>query len=293
MRTLVYAHRGSSQAYAENTRAAYMQALADGADGIECDIHLSSDGFVVCHHDPTVDRTSDSSGRVGEKTLAELKALDFSSWKNPAIPAAYGGLHEQLVTLGELVGLLQDAGRPIGLAVEIKHPSPFGRRLEEAMFEELSALGWDAETSALGNIQVSFMSFDPDSVRYLMERVSAEHVCQLVTEVDEEWIDELVKAGETDRAGVAAVLARAMTAGVDLLGSGVPQLAGPGVAYMRKYPQLTDKWLARGAILRVWTVDDPQDASYLVKRGVAQLTSNVPAAIKEHLGLDGCPGTEA
>ena len=73
MRTLVYAHRGSSKAYAENTRAAYMQALADGADGIECDIHLSSDGFVVCHHDPTVDRTSDSSGRVGEKTLAELK----------------------------------------------------------------------------------------------------------------------------------------------------------------------------------------------------------------------------
>ena len=293
MRTLVYAHRGSSKAYAENTRAAYLQALADGADGIECDIHLSSDGFVVCHHDPTVDRTSDSSGRVGEKTLAELKALDFSSWKNPEIPAAYGGLHEQLMTLGELVGLLRDAGRPIGLAVEIKHPSPFGRRLEEAMFEELSALGWDAGTSKLGDIQVSFMSFDPNSVRYLMERVSPEHVCQLVTEVDEEWIDELVKAGETDRAGVAAVLAQAMTAGVDLLSSGVPQLAGPGVAYMRKYPQLTDAWLARGAVFRVWTVDDPQDASYLVGRGVAQLTSNVPAAIKEHLGLDRPPRTEA
>lgn len=173
MRTLVYAHRGSSKAYAENTRAAYMQALADGADGIECDIHLSSDGFVVCHHDPTVDRTSDSSGRVGEKTLAELKGLDFSSWKNPSIPQAYGTLHEQLLTLGELVGLLKDAGRPVGLAVEVKHPSPFGRRLEEAMFEELTALGWEAENSTLENIGVSFMSFDPGSVRYLVERVSA------------------------------------------------------------------------------------------------------------------------
>ena len=76
-----------------------------------------------------------------------------------------------------------------------------------------------------------------------------------------------------------------MTAGVDLLSSGVPQLAGPGVAYMRKHARLTDEWLARGATFRVWTVDDPRDASYLVGRGVTQLTSNVPAAIKEHLGL--------
>ncbi|WP_411731235.1 glycerophosphodiester phosphodiesterase [Paeniglutamicibacter sp.] len=286
MQTLVYAHRGSSNAYAENTRAAYMQALADGADGIECDIHLSSDGFVVCHHDPTVDRTSDSSGRVGEKTLAELKALDFSSWKNPRIPEAYGKLHEQLVTLRELVWLMQDAGRPVGLAVEIKHPSPFGRQLEEAMIAELQAMGWEAETSMLGDIYVSFMSFDPGSVRYLMERIPAVHVCQLVTEVDEEWIEELVKAGESDRAGVAAVLARAMTEGVELLSSGVPQFAGPGVAYMRKHPRVTNEWLARGATLRVWTVDDPMDASYLVDRGVTQLTSNVPAVIKAHLGLD-------
>ena len=286
MRTLVYAHRGSSSAYAENTRAAYMQALADGADGIECDIHLSSDGFVVCHHDPTVDRTSDSSGRVGEKTLAELKALDFSSWKNPRIPPAYGKLHEQLVTLRELVALMQDAGRPMGLAVEIKHPSPYGRQLEETMIAELQAMGWEAEASMLGDVYVSFMSFDPGSVRYLMERIPAAHVCQLVTEVDEEWIDELAKAGEGDRAGVAAVLAKAMTEGVELLSSGVPQLAGPGVAYMRKHPRVTNEWLARGATLRVWTVDDPKDASYLVDRGVTQLTSNVPAVIKAHLGLD-------
>lgn len=285
MQTLVYAHRGSSKAYAENTRAAYMQALADGADGIECDIHLSSDGFVVCHHDPTVDRTSDSSGRIAEKTLAELKGLDFSSWKNARIPPAYGKLHEQLVTLRELVAILREAGRPVGLAVEIKHPSPFGRRLEEAMVHELEALGWEPETSMLGGIYVTFMSFDPGSVRYLMQRIPARHLCQLVTEVDEEWIGELVKAGESDRAAVAAVLARAMTEGVELLSSGLPDMAGPGVAYMRKHPQVTGAWLARGATFRVWTVDDPRDASYLVGRGVTQLTSNVPAVIKEHLGL--------
>ena len=38
-RPLVYAHRGASAAFAEHTRAAYLQALADGADGVECDVH--------------------------------------------------------------------------------------------------------------------------------------------------------------------------------------------------------------------------------------------------------------
>lgn len=285
MRTLVYAHRGSSKAYAENTRASYMQALADGADGIECDIHLSSDGFVVCHHDPTVDRTSNSTGRIGEKPLGQLRSLDFSSWKNPLIPEEFGTIRDQLVTLRELVVLMQQSDREVGLAVEIKHPSPFGRRLEDAMLAELVDLGWNAEDSRLGKIYVTFMSFDPGSVRYLLESIPAEHVCQLVTEVDEEWIDELVRSGEHDRAAVAAVLAKAMTQGVELLNSGVPRLAGPGVAYVRKHPLETETWLRGGATFRVWTVDDPEDATFLVNLGVRQLTSNVPALIKAHLGL--------
>ena len=285
MRTLVYAHRGSSKAFAENTRAAYMQALAEGADGIECDVHLSSDGFVVCHHDPTVDRTSNSTGRVGEKSLEELRALDFSSWRNPSIPAEFGTIGEQLVTLRELVLLMKASDRTVGLAVEIKHPSPFGRGLEDATLAVLADLGWTAEDSMIGKIYVTFMSFDPGSVRYLLDRIPARHVCQLVTDVDEEWIDELVLAGETDRAGVAAVLAQAMTQGVELLDSGLPALAGPGVAYVREHPALVEGWMRRGATFRVWTVDDPRDATYLVDLGVSQLTSNVPAAIKAHLGL--------
>lgn len=78
MDTLFFAHRGSSHKYSENTRAAYLQAIDEGADGIECDVHLSKDGIVVCHHDPTVDRTSDSSGLVAGYTLAEMKAMDFT-----------------------------------------------------------------------------------------------------------------------------------------------------------------------------------------------------------------------
>ena len=69
-RPLVFAHRGSSAAYAEHTRAAYLQALADGADGVECDVHLTRDQHVVLMHDANLDRTSDGTGPVAERTAS-------------------------------------------------------------------------------------------------------------------------------------------------------------------------------------------------------------------------------
>ncbi|MDQ0729732.1 glycerophosphoryl diester phosphodiesterase [Arthrobacter sp. B1I2] len=85
-RPLVFAHRGSSGAYAEHTRAAYLQALADGADGVECDVHLTRDQHLVLLHDANLDRTSDGTGPVAERTLRELHQLDFSSWKGRPHP---------------------------------------------------------------------------------------------------------------------------------------------------------------------------------------------------------------
>ncbi len=83
----IFAHRGASGRYAEHTRAAFLQALADGADGVECDVHLTRDEQLVCIHDPTLERTSNGSGDVADHTLAQLRELDFSSWKGVRIPA--------------------------------------------------------------------------------------------------------------------------------------------------------------------------------------------------------------
>jgi glycerophosphoryl diester phosphodiesterase len=285
MDRLVYAHRGSSAAYAENTRAAYLQALADGADGIECDVHLTRDLQVVCHHDPTVDRTSDGTGPVSGYTLAELRRLDVSSWKGVRIPEGYGARTEQLMTLPDLVRMLQEDGRRIGLAVELKHPSPFGRKLEERVLAELLRLGWDPETSLAGNVAITLMSFDPDSVRHLLDTVPGEHLCQLVTDVDPDWIAELVRLGQRGRAAVAQVLARALGEGVRMLDSGRIGLAGPGVAYVRKHPEEVRRWLAAGLDFRVWTVDRDADIDFLVDLGVRQLTSNRPAHVKTRLAV--------
>src|SRR4051812_43024918 len=65
----VVAHRGASSHRAEHTLAAYALALEQGADGLECDVRLTRDGFLVCVHDRRVDRTSTGRGAVSTLTL--------------------------------------------------------------------------------------------------------------------------------------------------------------------------------------------------------------------------------
>lgn len=77
---LIIAHRGASKQAPENTMSAFQRALELGADGIELDVHMSADGYLVVIHDETADRTSNSNGLIKDKTLSELKSLDFGSW---------------------------------------------------------------------------------------------------------------------------------------------------------------------------------------------------------------------
>jgi glycerophosphoryl diester phosphodiesterase len=79
-RPTIFAHRGASAHAPENTLAAFQLALAQGADGIELDAKLSADGQVVVMHDATVDRTTDSHGRVKDMSLAELGSLDAGAF---------------------------------------------------------------------------------------------------------------------------------------------------------------------------------------------------------------------
>ncbi len=78
-RPLVFAHRGGSALAPENTMDAFANSLALGADGIELDVHLSSDGVVVVIHDATVDRTTPGRGAVAHMTAAELARLRVPS----------------------------------------------------------------------------------------------------------------------------------------------------------------------------------------------------------------------
>ncbi|QDY89503.1 glycerophosphodiester phosphodiesterase [Arthrobacter sp. UKPF54-2] len=282
-RPLVYAHRGASGAFAEHTRAAYLQAIADGADGVECDVHLTRDQHAVLLHDANLDRTSDGTGPVADRTLAELRQLDFSSWKGARIPEEYGALSEQFLTLPELLDILRGAGREIGLAIELKHPSPYQLKLEDRVLALLEAEGWDRATSMLDNIRVSFMSFSPDSVKHLLKSVPAAAICQLVDDVNVGEIREELGLGALTGGALANVLKAAQTEGERILDDCEVGLAGPGISYVRGHARTVRRWLASGRRFRVWTVDSADDVELCRELGVQEITTNRPAEVRAQL----------
>ncbi|MFJ9118656.1 glycerophosphodiester phosphodiesterase [Streptomyces sp. NPDC102394] len=76
MNFLTIGHRGVMGVEPENTLRSFVAAQQAGLDVIELDLHLSKDGALVVMHDTDVDRTTDGTGPIAEKTLAELRALD-------------------------------------------------------------------------------------------------------------------------------------------------------------------------------------------------------------------------
>lgn len=107
----VAAHRGNSRYFPENTLAAFRSALELKPDMLETDLHMTSDGQLVVIHDHKVDRTTDGTGLVREKTLAEIRALDAGAWKGEQFRS------EKIPTFEEFLDLV--AGVP-GLLYNIE-----------------------------------------------------------------------------------------------------------------------------------------------------------------------------
>lgn len=142
-RPRVIAHRGASADVAEHTVAAYRQAIAEGADGLECDVRLTRDGVLVCVHDRTVDRTSSGRGSVSAFDLGELSELDFG-----------------ILTLASLLDLLEESDRPLELAIETKHPTRYAGLVEATLVALLRNRGLIA-----GRHRLRVMSFSTTGLR--------------------------------------------------------------------------------------------------------------------------------
>lgn len=85
---ILYGHRGARGEAPENTLTGFRYGLELGLTAFEFDVHLTADDQLVVIHDPTVDRTTNGSGPVAAKTVAELAKLDarsvFPEWPEPA-----------------------------------------------------------------------------------------------------------------------------------------------------------------------------------------------------------------
>lgn len=110
----IWAHRGCSQRYPENTLLAFEKAAQiKGLTGIELDIQLTKDGHIVVCHDEKVDRTTDGTGELRSFTLNELKKLRID---------AGNGKYEKIPTIDEVLDLLEDKLRTgLKLNIELKN----------------------------------------------------------------------------------------------------------------------------------------------------------------------------
>ncbi|WP_017470854.1 glycerophosphodiester phosphodiesterase [Amphibacillus jilinensis] len=75
----VYGHRGSKGLYPENTMLSMRQAIYEGVDGVELDVHLTKDDQLIVIHDETLERTINAQGFVNHYNWSELKKMTLSS----------------------------------------------------------------------------------------------------------------------------------------------------------------------------------------------------------------------
>jgi glycerophosphoryl diester phosphodiesterase len=125
-RPVVIAHRGNSAHAPENTLAAFVSAAEKGADAIEFDVKLTSDGQVIVLHDPSVDRTTNGTGKVAQISLSALQALDAGAWFSDQFRG------ERVPTLAEV---LESVGRRLHLNIELTNYSTPGDDLVPRVVE--------------------------------------------------------------------------------------------------------------------------------------------------------------
>ena len=130
------AHRGASARAPENTLEAFRLAVQAGAGGLELDVHLTRDGHLVVIHDPTLDRTTNSSGAVAGMTLDELRKADagynFSPDGGDTHP--YRGLGLRIPRLAEV--LREFPGVVVNIDMKADRPG-----IEAAVLEVLREAG--------------------------------------------------------------------------------------------------------------------------------------------------------
>ncbi|EZP77178.1 glycerophosphodiester phosphodiesterase [Parageobacillus genomosp. 1] len=130
----VYAHRGFSGKYPENTMLAFQKAYDVGADGIELDVQMTKDGEIVVIHDERVDRTTDGIGYVKDFLYKQLRLLDAGSWFHDHFA------RQRIPALMEVLEWVQDLDRKIMINIELKNDAIDYPHLEEKVLKMIGQL---------------------------------------------------------------------------------------------------------------------------------------------------------
>jgi len=247
MRPQVVAHRGASFDNAEHTLGAYVEAIREGAEALECDVRLTADGHLVCVHDRDLRRTASTKGLVSTMDLADLDQLEFASWKNPwAVFEDEPPDLSKVLTLRRLLETVADADRRIELAIETKHPTRYGGLVERRLAELLAEFGWTTEDGPVRVMSFSYVALQrmqrlaPD-LRLVMLIEKARYWPMLKPVLEDGWI------------------------------------LGPGVGTLTRHPRFAERLVRTGRDLHVWTVNTREQLELCRSLGVRAVITDKPA----------------
>jgi glycerophosphoryl diester phosphodiesterase len=263
-RPLVFAHRGASADEPEHTLAAYEQGIAQGADGVECDVRLTADQHLVCVHDRKVDRTSNGHGVVAALELAQLEQLDWGSWKRGDADRGEGPdrNRDQLLTLNTLLTTVTAVERPLITLIETKHPSRHAGKVEKAVAASLDRFGFTGSGGAgPGGHSARVMSFSHLALQRMRLLDKGVGLVYLV-----EYVPVWLRDGSLPK-GV-------QTLGLDM-------------RLLRKPTKIVRRQQAQGHQVFAWTVDTADDVQRCVELGVDAIITNRPRFVMEELARNG------
>ena len=241
---LIIGHRGASAVAPENTMAAFREAIAVGADGIEFDVRLTRDGVPVVIHDSTLRRTGGLSQRIADLTWSEVAKVDVGSWFSRSFA------NETVPSLAELFTLFESNNSTLYLEMKCDSAAEYAP-LAAACCELIDQRGLKervvVECFQLPALKiVSELSSDIKTVALFEPSISNPSVLS-----DQSIINKAVDVG-------AAALA---------------------LHHRLARRSLIEKAKDLGLHIAVWTVDDPAWLERARTLGIDALITNNPAKL--------------
>ena len=257
-RPLIIAHRGSSSVAPENTLAAFAQAIADGADGIEFDVQLAKDGVPVVIHDANLRRTANRRDTIKNLTSTDLASIDVGSWFNRKYPRRTKPVYEneRIPTLEQMLSLVtSNAHSDFRCYVELKvdQRNTVYEGLVESVLSSIDA------HRLLHNMTI--VSFNLAALAYVKLRKPSIRTGALFEPITLTPKRKRTIVARANECGAAEILLHRLMAR-----AGMVELA-----------------LKSGLTPVVWTVDDPRWVQRAERRGIRALITNSPARLVDRL----------
>jgi glycerophosphoryl diester phosphodiesterase len=261
-RPLVFAHRGFGDHGPDNSLHAVERAIEAGMDGVDVDGQLTRDGELVVFHDLSVDRLTSATGRVRDKTRAEMLALDLGPKFDPALHGAYVRTFEDFLRAVKGHGILM---------VELKVPGLAPSGIEERAVEIIRRHG--------AHEDVVLSSFNP-LVLYRLKKLDPRVRTALIF-MDTNWNPELIaEIRPADLVNLPWPLRQ------EFVRRAIRKIVRPDLLSINHEvdPAVIDRLIAKGWPAFIWTIDEEPDLRAAFARRPYGVISDQPVRARQVRG---------